>query len=165
VPEARRCSVDQPQICDASGHWTTAGSTCPYVCSGGRCTGTCRPGARRCNGSMSQTCDSGGTWRDAVPCTACVMDGVCSDCSPGARSCAGNQPILCDASGHFVNSGPACTATACVGGACTQCAPNTTQCKPGDNRTLQTCNAQGNWQDALTCDTRRATPTAAGVQT
>src|SRR5262249_17881335 len=144
APSAQRCNILQPQTCDPTGHWANTGSPCPFLCSGGTCTGMCTPGSTQCNGNIAQTCDATGTFRDWQVCTACVA-GVCTDCSPGSGRCQGLQPLLCDSTGHNQNEGTACsfvcstTTPRCIG----VCTPGSMQCINGT--TPQTCDATGNW--------------------
>jgi len=48
------------QACSASGQWTGAGTACPFVCSGGSCTGVCAPSTKQCSGLTPQTCSATG---------------------------------------------------------------------------------------------------------
>ena len=62
IPTTKRCSVDQPQLCDSGGHWANNGAVCPFVCSAGTCAGVCKPGAHQCGaGNIPQTCDATGS--------------------------------------------------------------------------------------------------------
>jgi len=51
--------------------------------------------------------------------------------------------------GHWGNTGAVCP-NACLGGACVACSPNATRCAE-DNKTPQTCNAQGQWVSGTVC--------------
>jgi sulfatase modifying factor 1 len=80
----------------AGGHWEPFGSSCPFVCSNGTCTGVCVPGVTQCSGNGVETCASNGQWGSAIACGAGTPF-----CSQGR--CTGTastpQPPSCQTSG------------------------------------------------------------------
>ena len=149
------CSTDQTACgpdhsilqCSGSGQWEQ-GVTCPYVCSGGACAGSCVPGATQCNGNTPQTCDPSGTWQSGTACPKVCSAGACAgSCVPGATQCSNKTPQTCDSTGTW-QSATDCPYV-CQAGSCTGvCTPNDTQCM---NDTPQTCDATGQWQSGKDC--------------
>jgi len=79
-----------------------SGATCPFVCSGGNCTGVCIPNNKTCNGNVPQTCDQSGNWQSGTPCaTAALCNPSTATCSPPVCT-AGNQ--RCSADGSAVET-------------------------------------------------------------
>jgi hypothetical protein len=87
-----------------------SGQPCPFVCSGGFCSGSCVPGSRQCGASgLPQTCNSSGAWVDGQPCPfVCSGAGVCSgQCVPGTMRCVGGQNQTCSTNGLWQSAGTA----------------------------------------------------------
>jgi hypothetical protein len=158
---ARLCQGQDIFTCTGGGF--VFASTCPYLCTGGNCVGTCNPADTRCVGTSLQTCSDNGTWGSSQPCTfancvggpgteagpaACI-----GTCTPGSTMCSDGRTLsTCDRNGvyqptpcSFVCSSDGQTA-ACTG----MCVPQATQCN-GDNP--QVCDNTGNWVTGPECTT------------
>ena len=103
-PEQHPLHGTHPPDLLGHGSWQPA-ADCPFVCTNGTCTGTCRPGARRCGSTAVQACGNDGNWNDTESCrwgcdsgrTACracsTREGQnChnSDCQTGTYDCNEN---------------------------------------------------------------------------
>ena len=111
---------------------------CDYVCQGGGCAGSCKPGTTRCAGDdiTLQTCEVG-EWEDTEACSFVCQGGGCDgDCEPGSTRCApsGTGTQECGSNG-FWGAETACPAAAhetvtCSGaGVCgTSCAAGWNDC-------------------------------------
>jgi hypothetical protein len=84
TPTTRRCGpANQPQLCDAMGHWGNSGMACNFVCTNGACGGECVPGTVGCNGNVPRTCGPTGTWQNGTPCaTAALCNPLTATCTP-----------------------------------------------------------------------------------
>lgn len=125
------------------------------ACSGGACTGACKPAEKHCGLEQTpETCDALGVWvpeGQACP-NVCSGKGECTgECKPGVKRCAGDNmltPETCDESGKWV-AGTAC-ANICSSGSCGgSCSPSTKRC--GSNGTPETCSAMGTWEPGQAC--------------
>jgi len=120
-PGARRCDANVPQVCTASGTWSSEAPCSGSPCVGGYCFG-CVVGLRVCSGQVPQFCNDAGLWRNAPACAdqACVA-GQCSGiCSPGSTRCGvANDPQRCSALGQWILLSPCPPeAPSCVDGTC-----------------------------------------------
>jgi hypothetical protein len=86
-PGVKRCADRAAQTCDATGQWDT-GTTCPYACIRGACTGGCIPGAKECNALVPRTCDDRGQWYTAPPCAHACASGTCGGVCDGSCACS-----------------------------------------------------------------------------
>jgi hypothetical protein len=79
--------------------------TCPFVCSGGRCSGHCVPNTKQCVGKQPQTCGLNGEWLQPDPACpyVCTSDGCTGVCLPDQTACSGNTPRTCNGSGQWVD--------------------------------------------------------------
>lgn len=113
-----KCSSDNKKIIE---------SECEFICSNGKCEGSCLPGTKRCDGIALQYCDQAGVWQ---------TDEVCPKaCDSGTLACVGYwccksptqyQPY-CECEVHDVS---------CPSGQTNKCEPDATDCcmnKPGNN--------------------------------
>jgi len=98
-PNATQCSGNGVQTCNASGQWEPA-IACPFVCSGGVCTGVCSPTMQQCSGNGVQTCGPTGQWGAAAPCAAatpycaqgtCTVPPSCEGGGAGQSNCASGE--------------------------------------------------------------------------
>ena len=141
------------------------------VCAGGTCSVTgvcqaCTPGTVSCSGNGVLTCNSGGQYDPIASCvapmpycdattTSCVACTLASQCTPPANTC---QAATCTGNACGVankTNGTACavgtdTGT-CTAGNCRVCVTGATRCKSGVTNTVQTCDANGLWQDTVVC--------------
>jgi hypothetical protein len=119
--QTTQCSGNDVQTCSGTGTWVTT-STCPYVCSGGACTGVCVPDAIGCASStQTETCGSNGQWGNPSTCpsvqnaTATCSNGICGfSCDAGYTNCNGSCVDLASDSNNCGSCGRPC----CGGGAC-----------------------------------------------
>ena len=134
--DATQCDSTGSVLVCADGQTFTKQMTCPFVCAGGACTGTCKPGAAQCFGGAPQTCSATGTWQSG----SCAAGQVCTvaSCAPGcfiggsARApgsanpsdpCQTCQPSASTSAWTNLQDGAACgNGQVCTGGMCgTQC--------------------------------------------
>ena len=107
TPGTAMCVGLTPQLCNAQGQWQS-GTPCPFLCSGGFCTGACVPNTRRCSSTgLPQLCSAAGAWVDQSPCQfVCTGSGVCGgQCVPNSMRCQGGQNQTCDTNGFWQNTG------------------------------------------------------------
>lgn len=158
VPDARRCDPDaenEAQSCTATGQWGE-NLACPSgsFCVSGACK-PCDPGSRRCTETGPELCSDDGEWAPqgscADPTPACLL-GVCVECSPGEKRCHDNQLQQCNDDGWgwalletCSGETPACIQSTA---ACGRCQQGDVQC---GGSVVQTCNAEGGWEDSETC--------------
>jgi hypothetical protein len=108
APGALRCSGNLPQSCDANGQWHDGG-LCPYVCTGGNCTGECSPGTKQCDGKTPRTCDAAGAWKADATCTGALPQcsgGACVDACGGTCTYANACPSVANATHPYPYAGP-----------------------------------------------------------
>lgn len=108
APGALRCSGNLPQSCDATGQWHDGG-VCPYVCTGGNCTGECSPGTKQCDGKIPRTCDGTGAWKADATCTGALPQcsgGACVDACGGTCTYANACPSVANATHPYPYAGP-----------------------------------------------------------
>ncbi len=131
APGAMRCNNHQPQTCGTDTLWKDNGTSCPYVCSSGSCTGICVPGATQCTSGGLQTCGSDGQWGTAVACsgsTPVCSSSTCVACSVGATQCSDGGVQTCGQDNQWASpvacSGatPACVEGVCVSDTASPCA-------------------------------------------
>ena len=93
VPGSRQCNVSQPQACTVEGTWLDDGAACPYICTGGTCTGTCTPGSTQCSGRTVQTCMGGTSGSRAPRCArSLAREARASACAfPGYQAMHGQR--------------------------------------------------------------------------
>ncbi len=137
----KSCSGNTALTCDSTGKWPTSGTVCPYVCSGGTCSGSCVPTHTRCSSNTSQTCDSTGTWNSGTPCTYTCDSGtgLCAgECSPGAKQCSSTTQYQTCGSGYTWGGAVGCGAglgcsgagtCSCTTSSCSGCCVNSTTCQ------------------------------------
>lgn len=147
MPGASDCQGKVPRTCNANGVWVP-GSACPFVCSGGTCTGVCAPGTKQCDGNNVQLCTAQGQWQNDQPCTYVCSGGACAgSCTPGTKQCSGTNVQTCQGNGTWLTTEPCqyvCASSACTG----VCSPGAKQCS---GTSVQTCDGNGQWQSTQTC--------------
>jgi regulation of enolase protein 1 (concanavalin A-like superfamily) len=144
---ATRCSGQFAETCK-SGFWQVS-QACPYVCSGGACTGECVPGSTEClDVFYLRTCSATGTWQTQSRCPFACSEGACTGvCRPGSRQCSGDAVQTCSQQGQWEPPAPACQ-IGCDGGRCKECYPGERRCTSG--ATSQTCT-EGFWGPEISC--------------
>ena len=143
------------QDCTPDAVWSDTTTPCGSAfCVNGACK-SCRPDSVRCGTAGPERCSVDGEW---VPQTACgaeapaCLGGACVLCPPAERRCFEGAVELCNDSGTAWTAQQVCTADtpACLDSTktCGRCAQGDRQCS-GDS--VQTCDAQGNYQTNTTC--------------
>jgi len=91
APGDKRCTGEEPELCDANGSWVVDGAACSaQSCVAGACTGDCSPGTSSCLGDVAHTCDPSGHWTD-VNCALGCSVGACA--LPYATRTMPNAPV------------------------------------------------------------------------
>lgn len=157
-PDAKRCSSDQPEVCDPEGAWSSAGMKCDSGCnsSTGLCNGCPEPGLRTCTGKKTFRCSDDKKWVEDSTCATtqgCVA-GACTPCDPNVTSpkCDDNTVSECGLDGQWKLKSTC--PKGCVPGTvtCRSCTPETEKRCSSNNTSTQKCNAAGNgWLDDSIC--------------
>jgi hypothetical protein len=123
-----RCNDLDVETCNPEGTAWGFTETCPFVCSGGTCTGICVPNSHQCRGLVPQTCDNTGQWVDSQACPFVCQAGSCSGaCAPNSMQCSGSSTETCNANGQWgapvpcpapAHANPTCTGNGVCGWSC-----------------------------------------------
>lgn len=160
VPGSAKCGPQGGiQSCSATGQWQSEGTSCPFVCSGGACTGVCVPNGA-CgddgNACTDDVCNSTGT--------ACTHPDKTNGAACGSSSSSTcDAPDSCQSGTCQSNPKPAstactddanpCTSDVCNGaGGCTHpAAPANTVCRAASCATATSVATQATCGGATTC--------------
>jgi len=130
--------------CYERGRWKKW-ETCPYCCSGDRCTGVCHPNDTKTEGSCgncgtkSYKCSSSCNWVYQ----SCVDQGVCSSGSTQSQSCGncGTQTRTCQGNCQWGSYGSCVGQGVCSPGSTESCGScGTKTCKSNCTWDLSDCN-------------------------
>lgn len=154
VPDDKDCLLGvTPRECDAQGEWD-AMPDCPAVCVDGACQASCQTDVRQCSGKDVMLCSAQGKFEKEKTCEFLCDETTqqcVGECNPTSQRCDDDKLQTCDANATWqtLATCPAlCTPKAGMPGQfeCSgDCKPTHKQCDGAS--TLQTCNAQGQYDD------------------
>lgn len=154
APDERRCVGKSLRRCNSFGQWDEP-SPCAFVCDpqAAQCTGVCTPESAHCSSKTIETCSALGQWIPGQTCPNICTAGECTgSCSPGAQNCSDAIRQTCNLQGAW-DDVEICPNICKLDNGVAQCSG---VCRPGtfkclNNRTLQTCGADGTWGSTAAC--------------